>query len=147
MKKLSMLLGFVGLTVVSAAAFAGEPGAQGAKHGPRGEHKGGMMRADANKDGKVTLAEALAAGNERFAKKDANKDGAITKDEVKGRAARLLERADANKDGKVTRAEGEALVRDGFTRFDKNKDGAITKDELRQHGRHGRRGQSADKRA
>ena len=139
MKKLSMLLGFAGLTALSAIAFADEARTHGGEHGARGEHKGGMMiHADANKDGKVTLAEALAAGKERFDKKDANKDGAITKDEVKDRGKRMLERADANKDGKVTRAEGETLVREIFTRFDKNKDGAITKDELPQRGQHGK---------
>jgi len=141
MKKLSMVLGFAGLTALSAVAFADEARAHGGEHGQRGEHRGGMMmRADANKDGKVTLAEALAAGKERFDQADANKDGAISKDEVKGRGMRLFERADANKDGKVTRAEGETLVREGFTRFDKNKDGVVTKDELPQRGQHGKTG-------
>jgi Ca2+-binding EF-hand superfamily protein len=137
MKKLSMFFGFAGLTALSAIAFADEAKTHEREHGAHHGHKGGMMsRADANKDGKVTLAEALAAGMAHFDKKDANRDGAITKDEVKGRGERMLERADANKDGKVTRAEGEALVREGFTRFDKNKDGVISKDDLPQHRQH-----------
>ncbi len=139
MKKISMLLGFAGLTALSAVAFAHD----GEKCGHEGKGRaGGMMqKADANKDGKVTLAEAVAAGQARFDHKDANKDGAITKDEAKGRGERLFERADANKDDKVTRAESEALVREGFTRFDKNKDGVLSQDELPA----GRRGEKHEK--
>ncbi len=37
-----------------------------------------FARADANNDGKVTLAEALKAANTRFDAMDANKDGTVT---------------------------------------------------------------------
>ena len=57
-------------------------------------HRGGMMgggmmggdmfaRLDANKDGKVTLAEASAKRLEMFDKADANKDGTVTPEERK----------------------------------------------------------------
>lgn len=56
----------------------------GAMHG----HHGGMMmhggmfsRADANNDGKVTLAEATSKALERFDRVDANKDGTVTPEE------------------------------------------------------------------
>jgi Ca2+-binding EF-hand superfamily protein len=60
----------------------------------RGHHGGmggGMMmgggdmfaRLDANKDGKVTLAEASAKALEMFDKADANKDGTVTPEECK----------------------------------------------------------------
>ena len=41
-----------------------------------GEHL--FEKADANNDGKVTLAEALKAANARFDAMDTNKDGTVT---------------------------------------------------------------------
>jgi hypothetical protein len=138
MKKFVVLAGFVGLSALSAVAFAEANGQ--CEHGGKGEGRGfGMMHADANKDGKVTIDEALTAGKARFAAKDANKDGVLTKDELGGRGEWLFERADANKDGKLTAAESEAFVRAGFTRFDANKDGVLTADEM-PHGHHGHHG-------
>ncbi len=60
----------------------------------RGHHMGGMAmmggkggdwfaRLDANKDGKVTLAEASAKSLEMFDKADTNKDGTVTPEERK----------------------------------------------------------------
>jgi EF-hand domain pair/EF hand len=50
----------------------------------RGGMGGGMlMRADANSDGKVSLAEALAKPLARFDAADANKDGTLTPEERK----------------------------------------------------------------
>ncbi len=70
--------------------------ANGERHGARGDRgmrggRGGFgqrwfVRADANKDGRVTLAEASAAAMARFDKTDANHDGTISADER--RAAR-----------------------------------------------------------
>lgn len=65
-----------------------------ADRGHRGGHHGGKMgmgrmgggmfdRLDANKDGKVTLAEASAKRLEMFDKADANKDGTVTPEERK----------------------------------------------------------------
>jgi Ca2+-binding EF-hand superfamily protein len=67
-------------------------GERGGKwRGHRGGHHGGMgmgrmgggmfERLDANKDGKVTLAEASAKRLEMFDKADANKDGTVTPEE------------------------------------------------------------------
>ena len=53
------------------------------RHGP---HGGMMKRLDADGDGKVSKAEALAAAEKRFDRVDADKDGFITADEA--RAAR-----------------------------------------------------------
>jgi len=72
----------------------------GGKHwghrGMRGHHAMGMRgawfeRADANKDGQVTLAEASARPLEMFDKMDANKDGTISAEEHQ--AARAAMRA------------------------------------------------------
>ena len=65
-------------------------------HGP-GEGMGQMWfdRIDANKDGKVTLAEALAKPLEMFDRADANKDGTLTPEERKAAwEARLADRKD-----------------------------------------------------
>lgn len=142
MKKLSVLLGFAGLTALSAVAVAHEGG--GCDRGHEGGRQGLFRNADTDKDGKVTLAEALWAGKQRFDSKDANKDGALSKDEVKGRGERMFERIDANHDGKVTRAESETFVREVFTRFDKNKDGVLTQDEMPKGPPHGRGGEKHD---
>lgn len=78
-------------------------GAAAGGEGHEGEHKVGMMqhgshmgprargmmghhmfeRADADKDGRVSLAEALAKPMAHFDKVDANKDGTITPEERK----------------------------------------------------------------
>ncbi|WP_374377832.1 EF-hand domain-containing protein [Dongia sp.] len=44
--------------------------------------KPGITRVDTDKDGKISLAEWNAKGDQMFAKFDANKDGKITKDEM-----------------------------------------------------------------
>ena len=80
------------------AAVAGE--GKGGHHMRGGGHRkmGGMMgggrmfeRADANTDGKVSLAEALAKPLARFDAADTNKDGTLTPEERK--AARETMRA------------------------------------------------------
>ena len=60
-------------------------GKMGGHHGVGG-HQGGMMArmfgmADANHDGKVTLAEATAMALQHFDKMDANHDGKVTPQE------------------------------------------------------------------
>ncbi|HET7729609.1 MAG TPA: hypothetical protein VFK48_06210 [Usitatibacter sp.] len=54
-----------------------------ARHHARGERF--LGRLDADKDGKVSKAEALAKATERFDRVDANKDGFITADELAAR--------------------------------------------------------------
>ncbi|WP_337188790.1 hypothetical protein [Phenylobacterium sp.] len=99
---------------------------------------------DADRDGKVTLAEFKAAQAQRtdrlFARLDADKDGRITQAEIdavaKGRpggrgGGQMLMRLDADKDGAVTRAEMNAGAERRFQAADANKDGWLSKDELR----------------
>lgn len=67
---------------------AGKPGrAMGGRHagGHDGMKGGGLMfhRADADRDGKLTLAEALVPALERFDRADANKDGTLSAEERK----------------------------------------------------------------
>lgn len=70
-----------------AGEGAGKRGESKRGEGQRGDRAGGMMRADSNGDGAVTLAEMQAAAAQRF------------------------DRADADNDGKLTQAERDALRR------------------------------------
>lgn len=92
-------------------------------------HPGGKASADANQDGKVTLQEAQAKAKARFDAVDKNKNGVLSKDELEGRAARMLH-ADANKDGAVTFAESQVQVQTWFQKMDANKDGVLSGDEV-----------------
>jgi Ca2+-binding EF-hand superfamily protein len=107
-----------------------------------GSGKGGA-KMDANKDGKVTLAEAQEGAKQHFQALDKNKNGVLTKDELEGRGKRFL-RADANKDGQVTLTEAQTKAREKFQKRDKNKDGVLTGEELK-HGHGDKHGH--DKRA
>jgi hypothetical protein len=71
MKYQSLIVGFSVATLVSGFALA---------HGGGGH--GGKRHMDTNKDGKITLDEALAGAKARFAKVDANKDGSLTREEL-----------------------------------------------------------------
>lgn len=70
------------------------------------------IRADANGDGNLARAEAMAAAEVRFARMDANGDGRIDQaDRAAGRERRreaMFTAMDANRDGSVTRAEFDA---------------------------------------
>lgn len=95
---------FVGGLAATHLAFA-QPGPEG---GPRG--RGGMMAmADADKDGKISKAEATAAAQARFARMDADKDGQLTsKDRDLKRDQRLDERfaaLDTDRNGQISKAE------------------------------------------
>jgi len=72
----------------------------------------GPMMADANKDGKLSKAEATAAAEQMFAKMDVNGDGKFTKEErdafrqkrVDARFAKL----DTDKNGQISKTEFQA---------------------------------------
>lgn len=70
------------------------------------------IRPDANGDGNLARAEAMAAAEARFARMDANADGRIDQaDRAAGRERRreaMFTVMDANRDGSVTRAEFDA---------------------------------------
>lgn len=110
------------LGLVSALALAAPAFAQG------GGMAAMLMTADANKDGKVSVAEMKAAREARFAADDKNKDGFLTADELGDRAQMAL-RGDKNGDGKLDKAEfTDTTMMFGF--LDANKDGAIDQAEL-----------------
>ena len=79
-------------------------------------------RADANKDGVLTVAEVSAAP--KPAPRAAKAAGAKG-----GRMANMLGTADLNKDGKVSQAEFQSSALQRFDRADANRDGKVTADE------------------
>ncbi len=100
-----------------------------------------LNRVDTDKDGKISKAEADAAGAKFFAKLDENGDGKIEGSEMPQRhwakfGGKMFDKIDADKDGKVTKAEFQAAGEKMFQRMDKNGDGIIEKDEM-SHGKPG----------
>lgn len=142
-KKLAIaLITSVGL---SSAALASVAFAHG--------HMRGQMfeQIDANKDGKVTLAEAKAAEKARFTAADTNKDGRLTTEELqahrasmhgdrpgnaerahkhKGHGEKFFAKVDVNGDGAIDATESAAKAEKMFARMDGNSDGVVTQDEL-----------------
>ncbi len=110
----------------------------------------GLLRdADVNKDGVVTLDEAMAAADKRFAGLDRNKDGvidtadrdALRTETVNYRVKRFIHYFGADADGKVTKEQFAAKAKERFALMDLNNDGTIGRDErLGRHWRgHGER--------
>ncbi len=133
-------------------AGEGGPGQGGPGHGGMGGMSGGgrglpmmqMLRgADANKDGVITLDEALAVADKRFAILDRNKDGSIDKVDFDGmrkemvdyRVKRFIHQFGADKDGRVTRAQFNAKAAERFAQMDVNSDGTIARNERPGGGR------------
>jgi Ca2+-binding EF-hand superfamily protein len=140
-----------------AALFAG---AAFAADQPRADSPRDEMRADKDGDGRVSRAEATAAGAERsadwFDKLDLNKDGYITADEMKqARATRManmhadmkqkmeerFKEADTNGDGQLSLDEVQAKMprmAERFSTLDTDKNGQLSKEELQKgHMHHG----------
>lgn len=145
MMKKTLAAALLGATLLGGGAYAATQTAAPAAHGP--------MRADTNKDGVITRAEAIAAAEARFAKADANKDGKLTGDELRamrphrgghfgpgrgmgqdgGMRAKLLERFDTDKDGKLSdservaaKAAREKMRAQMLAKFDTDKDGKLS---------------------
>ncbi|MBJ6120932.1 hypothetical protein [Sphingomonas mollis] len=108
----------------------------------------GLRRADANGDGIVTRAEAMAQANGMFARMDSNHDGKVTPEER--RAAMEAMRAERRGDGigrggrgrgmgggmgsggdrELTLEQSRQMAANRFDRLDTNKDGRLDAAEL-----------------
>lgn len=67
--------------------------------GPGGNVPGMFGRADTDKDGKISLAEALAMPTEHFKAMDANKDGTVTPEEHKAAREKMRANWKAKREG------------------------------------------------
>ncbi len=120
------------------------------RHGRRGKKIRFLKRADANRDGIVTLEEVEKLREKRFNKYDTNNDGVISEKEIEDRirariekrVKRMTRKFDRNKDGKITQDEFNWLVKEKFSWRDLNDDQKLSGDELprRFHRFHERRG-------
>lgn len=117
-----------------AEETAGKPlGAAAKGPSPRFE------RVDADSSGDISFDEFSVAMNKRITKADANGDGKITVAEISAQfngprgeriALRTVDRFDANRDGSVTLVEIEGRQKKLFALLDVNDDGKIEPREL-----------------
>ncbi|MEQ1950691.1 acid-shock protein [Mesorhizobium sp. CN2-181] len=107
---------------------------------------GGNMRferADADSSGDVTFEEFVAAMNSRIGNADANGDGKMTVAEIASEiermraermARRIVERFDTDGDGMLTVVEIESRQKKLFALMDRNDDGKIVPEEMPKRG-------------
>lgn len=127
-----------GRNVLAGGGAGGQGMGQGMGRGGMGGGMGWLRGADANKDGAITLDEAIAAATKQFDQLDRNKDGAVDKadfDAMKKemtdyRVKRFIHAYGADKDGKVTKDQFFAKARERFAAMDRNGDGTISRDEM-----------------
>ncbi len=86
-----------------------------------------LRQSDLNRDGRVTLAEALRHARRDFRQEDQDRNRVLTPREV---SRRDLAVDDRNRNGRISRGEHEAAVRRSFARFDRNNDGVLARYEL-----------------
>jgi Ca2+-binding EF-hand superfamily protein len=145
---LSTCLAAAAVLLAGAAAASDRPHSDAPKE----------LRSDTDGDGRVSRAEATAAGAEKsaewFDKVDLDKDGYVTRDEVrKARETRRdkmhaemkqkmdqrFNEADANGDGSLSLDEVQAKmprVADRFATLDGDQNGLLSRDELKGMARH-----------
>lgn len=88
-----------------------------------------MRRADYNRDGGVTYAEAQAYGRYQFARADYDRNGVLTRNELRNSPDDFT-RASRGRGGVVTLAEHDAAVYEQFYQLDYNRDGFLSRQEL-----------------
>lgn len=98
-------LAAVALTIAAGAAVAQQT---------QSERPAGVLRADADRDGRISRAEFVDARVARLTAADADRDGSVSREEMQAAGqARRAERADSR-----------------FARLDANSDGSISRDEF-----------------
>jgi Ca2+-binding EF-hand superfamily protein len=146
------------LSTCLAAAAMLLAGVASAGDQPRSDAPRDHMRSDTDGDGRISRAEATAAGAERstewFDKLDLNKDGYVTQEEsrqaretrrdemraeMKEKMEQRFKDADGNSDGSLSLDEVQAKMprlADHFSTLDTDKNGLLSRDELKSAGAH-----------
>lgn len=86
-----------------------------------------LRQADLNRDGWVTLTEALRQARRDFRHDDRDQNRALTRREV---SQRDLAQDDHDRNGRISFSEREDAIRRSFSRFDRNRDGLLARYEL-----------------
>lgn len=133
------VLGFALVTAISGQALAHDSHDSHGSYGSRGsswQHRPSaaapaptpvdLRYADLNRDGRVTMQEALASGRQTFHRQDRDNNDVITRRE----AGPSFGRRDVNNDGRVSMREYQRAVRAQFARLDTNRDGQLGRYEL-----------------
>ena len=142
---------------LAGTAALAEKGGMGMGMGGPGEGRGAMLAQmfetiDADKDGKVTLAEIQAHRAAEFAAADTNGDGAISPEELSAmqlarfqeklaeRTQAMLDNMDNDGNGSLSADElGQGPGERNFARLDTDNDGAISKEEAEAAMQHRRK--------
>ncbi len=122
--------GAVALIAMAVQAHATEP------YLPRNEKA--LQRLDADKDGRISLAEIKPRMDKRLALADADGNKIITSAEidamlqkrVERRRIRIMELLDGNRDGTITQIEFDRVVEDMFDKADTDNNGGVDLAEL-----------------
>lgn len=124
------------LLAASSASLTSVAAAEGAREAlPSGTAQ--VAEEDADRDGRVTWAEARASALALFEHLDRDGDGQVTPAEAKDRASRWREQRfearfallDRDRDGRLSRWEAHLPPR-GFARADRDGDQRLTRTEL-----------------
>jgi hypothetical protein len=144
------VLGFSLMTALSAPALAqaheecgGKPHAPASYGGPResGPRESGqrdkgrrsaprdivLTHSDINRDGWVTLDEALSHGRSAFRRSDRDNNQVLSRREMDRSE---ISRHDRDRDGRMSFREHQWAVGEHFARLDQNRDGYLTRYEL-----------------
>ena len=133
------------LAILTSLALGGaalaQPGGGGRGPGHGHGHGHGLLAAlDADKDGKITLAEMKREATQKFSQLDADKNGRVAKEELKAHHEQMREqtrdKADKKQDGErggahECRGKGHGgMAGHFFAKMDGNNDGAVDAKEL-----------------
>jgi len=86
-----------------------------------------LRQSDLNRDGRVTMAEALRHGRHDFRRTDRDGNRVLTRYEL---PRRELVHDDRDRNGRITYQEHQDAVRWDFARYDANRDGVLARYEL-----------------
>ncbi|HKO92336.1 MAG TPA: hypothetical protein VJU61_14330 [Polyangiaceae bacterium] len=86
-----------------------------------------LRQSDLNRDGRVTMAEALQHGRQDFRRTDRDHDRVLTRYEL---PRHELTQEDRDRNGRISYQEHQAAVRWDFARYDLNRDGVLGRYEL-----------------